>query len=172
MALLMASLIPVIGGLSRKRSRSHSESPRRYASTSHIQHSTPKRMRVELRTPKNIQSELYSPNPLRSHQDQQTPSHSHPSSVPAPGFELRACLRDFAELEGVDMAMFESALQSEDYAPDMIALADESATAAIRSITGATGGRTLKLKLFCKKWQTDYKRKISSGDYTTYELLP
>ena len=172
MTLLMESLIPVIGGLSRKRSHSHSESPRQHASTSHIQHSTPKRVRLELQTPKHIQSELDSPKPPCSHQYQQPPSHGPSPSVPAPGFELHACLRDFSELEGVDMAMFESALQAEDYTPDMIALADESATAAIRSITGATGGRVLKLKLFCKKWQTDYERKISSGDYTTYELLP
>ena len=92
-------------------------------------------------------------------QDAPTPSpnHSQSSSVLAPGFELQACLWDFAELEGVNMAMFEVALLAEDYTPDMIALADESATAAICSITGTTGGCILKLKLFCKKWQTDYE---------------
>ena len=68
-----------------------------------------------------------------------------------------ACLWDFAELEGVDMAMFEVALLTEDYTPDMITLADELTTAAICSITGTTGGCISKLKLFCKKWQTDYE---------------
>ena len=68
------------------------------------------------------------------------------------------------------MMQFESSLHVEEYTPDIIALADESATAAIRSITGATGGRIMKLKLFCKKWQANYERNISSGSYSIYEL--
>ena len=74
------------------------------------------------------------------------------------------------EIKGVDMTQFKIPLCTEEYTPDIIALADESATAAICSITGATGGHLMRLKLFCKKWQTNYERNISSGSYLTYEL--
>jgi len=68
------------------------------------------------------------------------------------------------------MMLFEIALQAEDFTPDIIALADESATIVIRNITGATSGHLMRLKLFCRKWQTTYEQKLLSGNYTTYEL--
>ena len=80
------------------------------------------------------------------------------------------CLQEFAELEAVDMTPFEIALRMEDFTPDIIALVDELATIAIRNITGATYGRLMKLKLFCRKWQATYEQKLLSGNYTTYEL--
>ena len=167
MTLVMASLIPVLGGLSRKRSRS--ESPGRYSSP------LPKRGRFEFLTPIHNQPNLQTPK--RPRREFQTPSRPvfqqpppSPVSIPAPGFELRACLREFAELEAVDMTPFEIALRTEDFTPDIIALADESATIVIRNITGATSGRLMKLKLFCRKWQTTYEQKLLSGNYITYEL--
>ena len=93
-----------------------------------------------------------------------------PVSIPAPGFELRACLWDFAELDTVDMTPFEIVLRAEDFTPDIIALANESATIVIRNITGATCGHLMRLKLFCRKWQTTYEQKLLLGNYTNYEL--
>ena len=167
MTLVMASLIPVLGGLSRKRSRS--ESPSRYSSPlskgAHFEFQTPICNQPNFQTPKRPHREFQTP---RRPAFQQPPAS--PVSIPAPGFELRACLRDFAELEAVDMTPFEIALCAEDFTPDIIALADESATIAIRNITGATYGRLMRLKLFCRKWQTTYEQKLLSGNYTTYEL--
>ena len=68
------------------------------------------------------------------------------------------------------MTPFEIMLRTEDFTPDIIALADELATIAIHNITGATSGRLMKLKLFCRKWQTTYEQKLLSGNYITYEL--
>ena len=68
------------------------------------------------------------------------------------------------------MMPFEIALRTEDFTPNIIALAEESATIAIRNITGATSGHLMKLKLFCRKWQTTYEQKLLSGNYITYEL--
>ena len=90
--------------------------------------------------------------------------------VPAPGFELRACLHDFAELESVDITSFEVALCIEDFTPNIITLADETASAAIHSITGVTNSWLMKFKVFCKNWQLDKKKKLHSGKFTTYEL--
>ena len=67
------------------------------------------------------------------------------------------------------MTPFEIMLHTEDFTPDIIALADESATIAIRNITGATNGCLMKLKL-CRKWQTTYEQKLLLGNYITYEL--
>ena len=68
------------------------------------------------------------------------------------------------------MTLFEITLHTEDFTPNIIALADESATIGIGNITGATSGRLMKLKLFCRKWQTTYEQKLLSGNYITYEL--
>jgi len=167
MALVMASLIPVLGGLSRKQSRS--ESPSQYLSPppkhARFEFQTPIRNQPNFQTPKRPRHEFQTP---RQPEFQQSPAS--PVSVPAPGFELRVCLREFAELEAVDMTPFEIALQVEDFTPDIIALADESATIAICNITGATSGRLMRLKLFCRKWQTTYEQKLLSANYTTYEL--
>lgn len=167
MTLVMASLIPVLGGLSRKRPRS--ESPGRYSpplpKRPHSDLQTPIRNQPNVQTPKHPRREFQTPKRLAF---QQPPAS--PVSIPAPGFELRVCLRDFAELEAVNMTPFEIALHEEDFTPDLIALADESATIAIRNITGATCGRLMRLKLFCRKWQTTYEQKLLSGNYTTYEL--
>ena len=90
--------------------------------------------------------------------------------VPTPGFELRACLYDFAELESVNITSFEVALRLEDFTPNIIALADETTSTAIHSITGVTNGRLMKLKVFCKNWQLDYEKKLHFGKFTTYKL--
>ena len=130
MALLMASLIPVISGLSQKQS--HSASPRRYASSSK-QPPTPKGPCYVFRTLNRNQPKLWTPRHLHEVQtprhDQpefQSPKHAQlelqalasPPSVPAPGFELRACLRDFVEIKGVDMTQFKIPLCTEEYTPD------------------------------------------------------
>ncbi|EDR02066.1 uncharacterized protein LACBIDRAFT_332670 [Laccaria bicolor S238N-H82] len=154
MTLVMASLIPVLGGLSRKRS--HSESPSRYSSP--------------LSKGARFEFHQFATSPISKPQSALAQPPASPISIPAPGFELRACLWEFAELEAVDMTPFEIALRAEDFTPDIIALADESATIVIRNITGATCGRLMRLKLFCRKWQTTYKQKLLSGNYTTYEL--
>ncbi|KAF8804697.1 hypothetical protein BYT27DRAFT_7107079 [Phlegmacium glaucopus] len=180
MTLVMASLIPILGGLSRKRSHSDSDSPRRHASSSRQKLQSPKRLCYGFRdspsnpfqtpsqTSHNVQDPLH--DSTSHHNNLHSPISSMPKLVPAPGFELRACLRAFAELDGVDITPFEIALRLEDFTPDIIALADETASAVIRSITGVTNGRLMKLKVFCKKWQVDYEKNISSGDFTTYEL--
>ena len=85
--------------------------------------------------------------------------------VPAPGFELRVCLHDFAEAEGVDMTKFEIPLSMEEYTPGHIPFAEDS---DLRVITGAPGGRIVALKVFCCKWQIQYEEKIRSGSYTIY----
>lgn len=90
--------------------------------------------------------------------------------VPAPGFELRACLREFAVAEGIDMLPYESSLTSEEFTPGLIAIADPAVIGALRSIMDIPMGRIVKLKNFCMKWQNEYERKIRSGHYTTYEL--
>jgi len=165
MALVMASLIPVLGGLSCKQS--HSESPSQYLSPppkhAHFEFQTPIRNQPNFQTLKHPHHEFQTP---RRPEFQQPPAS--PVSVPAPGFELQVCLWEFAELEAVDMTLFEIALQAEDFTPDIIALADDSATIAICNIMGATSGCLMRLKLFCRKWQTTYKQKVHSGNYTTY----
>ncbi|EDR00505.1 uncharacterized protein LACBIDRAFT_334128 [Laccaria bicolor S238N-H82] len=104
MTLVMASLIPVLGGLSHKRSRS--ESPGRYSpplpKRSRFEFQTPICNQPNVLTPKCPCREFQTPRPLEFHQPP-----ASPVSVPAPGFELRVCLREFAELEAVDMTPFE-----------------------------------------------------------------
>ena len=167
MTLVMASLIPVLGSLSRKRS--HSESPGQYSSP------LPKHGHFEFLTPICNQPNLQTPK--CPHHEFQTPSQpvfqqppASPISIPAPGFELQVCLQEFAELEAADMTPFEITLCAEDFTPNIIALADESATIVIHNIMGATSGCLMKLKLFCRKWQTTYEQKLLSGNYITYEL--
>jgi hypothetical protein len=177
MTLVMASLIPILGGLSRKRSysispRKHDHLPKVVSSSQSIQ--TPKRPRYTPHTPTRNATQVATPKRMHSDQQRtdqiashQSPTAPTPASIPAPGFELRACLRDFSEQENIDLMQFASALHAEDFTPDIIALADECASQTIRSITKVTSGRLMKLKLFCKKWQTDYERRIN---YTTYGL--
>jgi hypothetical protein len=81
-----------------------------------------------------------------------------PASSPLPerGLELRACLRDFAELEGIDLTSFEIQLRMEDYSPDIIPFVED---AELRKITGTTAGGVIKLKKFCKEWFVRYETK-------------
>ena len=120
--------------------------------------STPKRVRLGLNaSPKHVGIS----SPLH-------PVHSSLSAVmlPAPGFELRVCLRDFARLEGVDMTEFEIPLSMEEYTPGHIPFAEDS---KLRAITGAPGGHIVALKVFCRNWQIQYEEKIRSGLFTLYQ---
>jgi hypothetical protein len=86
--------------------------------------------------------------------------------IPAPGYELHVCLRDFAEHEGVDMTEFETPLSMEEYTPGRIPFAEDS---ELRAITGAPGGRIVALKVFCRKWQIQHEENIRSGLFTRYQ---
>jgi hypothetical protein len=177
MAVIVASLIPLLGGLSQKRQ--YSESPSSDRSHKRLRFESPRSSTSQnLMTPKR--SHHYVPlTPKRLHHGFSTsPLSAETSSplraihspqpvamVPAPGFELRVCLRDFAEAEGVDMTKFEIPLSMEEYTPGRIPFAEDS---DLRAITGAPGGRIVALKVFCRKWQIQYEEKIRSGSYTIY----
>jgi len=176
MAVIVASLIPLIGGLSHKRQ--HSESP-----PQSLSHKRPRSASPHASTSQNAMTLIRGPRdfvpstPKRIRHGFNTspprtsPLHSIHSStpvvmVPAPGFELRVCLRDFAELEGVDMTKFEMPLSMEEYTPGRIPFAEDS---ELRAITGAPGGRIVALKVFCRNWQIQYEEKIRSGSFTLYQ---
>jgi hypothetical protein len=118
----MSAIVPLLGGLSRKRSLSESPAP--------LAFSTPKRSRV---CPPTVESPL-----------------------PEDGFLLRACLRDMAELEGIDLTSYEVQLRMEDYTPDIIPLVDD---ASLSRLIGITNGVAIKLKVFCKDWFNRYEAK-------------
>jgi hypothetical protein len=126
MALLMSAFL---GGLSRKHSRSTSESPTRPAP------STPKRFKLV------------------------PPTTNSP--IPEAGLELRACLRDFANSEGIDLTAHEIALRDEDYSPDIIPFVDDT---ELRRILGATRGIVIKFKIFCKEWYNCYQKKVHTSN--------
>ena len=121
-ALVLNAIVPLLGGLSRKRSRSESPPP--------LAMSTPKRSRL---CPPTVESPL-----------------------PEEGFLLRACLRDMAELEGIDLTSHEVQLRMEDYTPDIIPFVDD---ASLSRLIGTTNGVAIKLKVFCKEWFNRYEVK-------------
>ena len=127
MTMFMTALLPIMGGLSRKRGRDCSDSP----------DVTPKRAKTNSTS---------------------IPTTSSP--LPERGLELRACLRDFAELEGIDFTAYEIPLRMEDYSPDIIPLVDDS---ELRRITGTTAGGVIKLKKFCKEWSERYEAKCRAA---------
>ena len=79
------------------------------------------------------------------------------SPLPEKGLELRACLRDFAELEGIDFTSYEIPLHMKDYSPDIIPLVED---AEIRRLLDTTSGVAIKLKNFCKNWYNRYQQKL------------
>ncbi|KAF8878266.1 hypothetical protein CPB84DRAFT_1688378 [Gymnopilus junonius] len=123
----------LLRGLSCKRSHSESESPTKLAL------STPKRLKSTSATTVAV-SDL---------------------PMPEKGLELRACLHDFAELEGIDLTIHEVPLHLEDYSPDIIPFVDD---AELHRITGATSGIVIKFKRFCKDWFNRYKQKLHANN--------
>lgn len=81
------------------------------------------------------------------------------SPLPEPELELRACLRDFAELEGIDWTPFEMELRMEDYTPDVIPFVSDI---ELRRVTGASNGAVLKAKRFCKEWYNRLEKRRRS----------
>ncbi|KAF9045626.1 hypothetical protein BJ165DRAFT_1346215 [Panaeolus papilionaceus] len=57
------------------------------------------------------------------------------SPIPEPEFELCECLRDFAELEGIDWTSFEIEMRMEEYTPDIIPFVSD---VELCRITGAS----------------------------------
>ena len=172
MTVIIASLIPLLGGLSQKQQYSeppssdwsykhlHFESPHSSPHSSTSQNlMTPKRSHhyVPL-TPKCLHHG-FSTSPLST--GISSPPYAIYSPllvvmVPAPGFELCVCLHDFAEAEGVDMTKFKIPLSMEEYTPGRIPFAEDSDLCVI---TGAPGGHIVVLKVFCHKWQIQYKER-------------
>ena len=79
------------------------------------------------------------------------------SPIPTKGSELHHCLHDFARLEGVDLLSCETALDLEDYLPDIIPFVSD---VELRRILGSTHGVVIKFKKFCKEWQNRLEKKV------------
>ena len=79
------------------------------------------------------------------------------SPLPEKGLELRACLRDFAKLEGIDFTSYEIPLRMEDYSPDIIPFVEDT---EIRRLLDTTSGIAIKLKIFCKNWYNRHQQKL------------
>ncbi|KAF9032739.1 hypothetical protein BJ165DRAFT_1328515, partial [Panaeolus papilionaceus] len=83
-------------------------------------------------------------------------SASTESPLPEKEFELRKCLRDLAELEGIDWTPFEIEMRMEDYTPDIIPFVSDT---ELRRISGAPNSAVLKAKKFCKEWSACLEKK-------------
>jgi len=105
MGMLLAALLPVLRGLSRKWSCL--ESPTKLAL------STPKCLKSTLATAIAV-SDL---------------------PMPEKGMELCACLHDFAKLEGINLTIHEIPLHLEDYSPDIIPFVDDAELCRITGAT-------------------------------------
>lgn len=79
-----------------------------------------------------------------------------PSPMPNIGFELRACLSDFAETKGIDMTGCEDALSVLEFTPDII---PHVSVARLCEVTSAVEGRVVKLQAFCKVWYAGLEEK-------------
>ncbi|KAI0048884.1 hypothetical protein FA95DRAFT_1557461 [Auriscalpium vulgare] len=79
------------------------------------------------------------------------------SPIPRRDAELRACLSDFAEAEGIDMTGCEEALSVLELRPSVIPHMDWR---RLCEITGVAEGRVVALQVYCKAWceRLDEKR--------------
>jgi hypothetical protein len=127
----MAAIIPLLTTLSQKRPRSPSP---------------PRRSLVPLSPSTPCRSNL-GPLPF--------------SPLPARGSELQACLSDFLDAYGIDLAAYEDILTQRELTPDII---PDISVDHLCTITGAVEGRIRKFQAYCKVWNArlDAKR----GEYT------
>lgn len=177
MAIIIASLIPLLGGLSHKQQ--HSEPPVQGCSHKHLYCESPRSLTSKNPMTPQRSRHLFPSTPKHIHHSFDTspqptgissPPHAIHSPVPvalvpAPGLELHVCLHDFAAAETIDMTEFRVPLSMEEYTPGHILFAEDS---DLHVITGAPGGWLVALKIFFCSWQIQYKGKIMSGSYSIY----
>ncbi|KAF9538414.1 hypothetical protein CPC08DRAFT_606382, partial [Agrocybe pediades] len=79
------------------------------------------------------------------------------SSLPEQGSELQACLAEFQAIHGHDLSSSAGPLLAEDYTPDVIPFVADT---KLQTVTAASRGVIIKLKIFCKDWHARYERKV------------